>query len=243
MKILEVYPFGEGLGQAFRKNGHDVFVVDFKDRPKYQVTSAVVVPDGPDGLDGWSPPRERWDLVLLRPFCTTYSRASAFMHYRDLHNGHALTEPARRGDRIVCSMMRIATDAKPRYGWVLENPHALLAKCAFMHDVPVVTVTLCQYGAKFRKATDLFGSVPSTFVPKACKMGADCHAHSQWVDKKGQTWGTSVTNGPHPGREFDHQTAFERAFLPYRLSADLERAFRQVSGSPNATESTYGDLT
>ncbi len=230
MRVLEVYPFGKGLGQAFRRRGHDVFVVDFRERPAFQVTGAVVPSDE---LGAWEPPigLDRWDLVLLRPFCTTYSRASAFKHYRDNRTGEALTVAAREGDRVVLDTLRIAARAKPRHGFVLETPHALLAKTAFMQGVPVVTVTLCQYGSKFRKATDLFGNVPPTFVPKACKIGADCHLHAHWVDRNGQTLG-GFANNQTAGREFDRQSKFERAFLPYRLSSALEHAFRrQVDGT------------
>ena len=218
MRVLEVYPFGRGLGQAFREHGHEVFVVDFKERPKVgQVTNAIV---SPEGLAAWVPPAGPWDVALLRPFCTTYSRASFYKHYRDNITGQPLTAIAREADEIVCGMLRIKDDARPRLGWILENPNGSLRKCAWMKQYPVSTVTLCQYGETYRKATDLFGKLPPGFAPRACKTGAPCHEKSVWSKGDGV-----ATVGDALKRH--RKSPFEKAFLPFQLSLELCEAFEE----------------
>ena len=219
LRVLELYPFGRGLGQAFRARGHLVFTLDFKlQRKEYTADGEVSVEALMHGEP--TPPPGPWDLVLARPFCPTYSPAARFMHYRDTKTGAPLAQKARDADDLVRGQLRFIRFAAPRLGWALENPHGELRKCDFMQGIPVVTVTLCQYGDRFRKATDLFGPLPPAFAPRACAPGAPCHTGSRWVNKKGEKWGAYANNGA-AAREFDRRTAWQRAYLPFALSEAL----------------------
>ena len=220
MRVLELYPFGNGLGQAFTARGHHVVVVDFKSRKDWRADLIVT----PENLAAFAKEIRRgsFDLVLARPFCTTYSPASRFMHYRDAFTGRPLTPVAREADALVRAELAVIRRVNPRYGWVLENPHGTLRKCAFMADIPVITVTLCQYGHPVRKATDLFGLIPEAFKPRACAVGDDCHIHSNWKRKSGRVFGDALRKTFH--------SPFLRATLPYKLSFDLCRAFETLNG-------------
>ena len=218
--VLELYPFGYGMGRAFENRGHVVFTVDFQRRKKHGANAIVTT----TSIPMWEPPTPpsgRWDLVLLRPFCPTYSRGAFYMHYRSHKTGvpvdGARGDKAREADRLVLDELDLARRVNPRLGWLLENPNGDLRKCPFMAGLPVATVTLCQYGDVVRKATDLFGTMPPEFTAKACKAGSDCHQHSNWKAKSGSVYGDALkrTKG----------SSWNKAALPHDLSWAIAQAF------------------
>ena len=211
MKVLAIYPFGVGLEQAFRARGHDVYTIDFKDQRKEYHVDQVVLPEDMGRLQ----PDEvgEYDVILARPFCPTYSRGAYYMHYRDNVTGVPTDGPrgdkAREADALVQGELRFIRCARPRLGWILENPHGSLRKCDWMKEYPVQSVTLCQYGDTVRKETDLFGVIPR-FEARACAPGSDCHPHSNWMKlKKGSSW--------------------NKAAMPFQLSLEICLAFEAVA--------------
>ena len=63
--------------------------------------------------------------------------------------------------------------------WCIENPRAMMRTIPIMKRQERRTVWYCKYGAPWAKPTDLFGPLPSSFIPLTCKNGAsqrgECH--------------------------------------------------------------------
>ena len=71
-------------------------------------------------------------------------------------------------------------------------------------------ITQCQYGGKWRKPTDLWGSFPfGTYLKEPCRNGDPCHEPAP----RGAKTGVQGTRDPN-----------ERALIPYPLARALAEA-------------------
>lgn len=88
---------------------------------------------------------EHYDFMWFSPPCTEFSIAKA-IPCRD-----------RKPDlSIVEACFQIIKEAKPVY-WILENPRGCLRH---LIGKPTVTIYYSDYGAAYRKPTDLWGEFP-----------------------------------------------------------------------------------
>ena len=135
------------------------------------------------------------DIIWSSVPCTTYSVASFPAGHRN--NGVAVSEEAKKTDRLVMKTLGFVEDFAPLY-YIIENPVGLLRKMPFMDDIPRVTVTYCQYGTTNMKKTDLFGDLPESFIPRVCKNGDTCHEPARRGAKTGTQGLSKVDRGRVP---------------------------------------------
>lgn len=187
-----------GFSQAFKERGHSVTTFDLD--PDFHadwVCDIAEIQDLPDS-----------DMILASPPCDCYSVMSLARYWN--RDNTPKNEKARKSLELVKHTLKLIEDSGPRY-WVLENPRAKLRK---LIGNPQATVTWCQYGGRVQKMTDLWGRLPSTFVPRRCKRGEICHV--------------SAPRGSRTGIQSDLSSA-ERAKIPYGLSLELCKAMEVLS--------------
>jgi hypothetical protein len=111
------------------------------------------------------------DLIVASPPCTTYTLAAISTHRHP--DGSPKTEKAAAHDRLLIELYNFIQTVDPDY-YVVENPMGKMRKRAPFND-PDAVITQCQYGKDVMKPTDLWGRFPSSFEPKRCSNGDDCH--------------------------------------------------------------------
>lgn len=165
MKVLELFAGTRSISKAFEENGHEVVSVDLDKRFKDCIHR-----------DAYSYTLEElndYDVVWASPDCRTYSIATS-KHRLDFF---PVTEYAIYCDEHNNELMDKLKQIKGLY--FVENPQGRLRHMYFMEGMPRFTVTYCQYGYPYRKATDIFTNHPNPQFKPPCKRGADCHIHSR----------------------------------------------------------------
>jgi hypothetical protein len=146
------------------------------------------------------------DGVVVGHPCTFFSTAG---HHDDWdHEAREPTSPAaRRHVAMVHHAIGLAKALTPDW-WVFENP---VGRLRWILGRPAVTITQCQYGESYRKATDLWGDLPDGFDARWCPPGAPCH--------------TGNTDGDGTSDVVQHMgSSAARAELPMPFSRALLRA-------------------
>lgn len=184
LRVLDLFAGLEGWSTPFRERGHDVFSVDFDERFDVDL-HADVMTLSPGDLP-WTP-----DVILASPPCEKFS-VLAFGHhwlpgYKPKHEGTVAAMA------LVSRTIELIDDLAPAF-WIVENPVGMLRK---LHLIPYErqTVTYCQYGAPFRKATDLWGGFPPSLVlTPMCRNGDPCHVPAPRGSRTGIQSDTALEN-------------------------------------------------
>ena len=93
---------------------------------------------------------------------------------------------------------------KPKL-WFIENPMGGLRKQGYMQGLPRYLITYCQYGFKYRKATDIWTNHPDPKFKPACKNGDPCHTRAPRGTKLGlQAIHNRATRSAYPDELVEH---------------------------------------
>jgi len=169
---MNVLDLGCGTGSAtvaWRAHGHRVIGVDWKHE------SADIRGDWTDD-DTWAEidVNGPYDFVWFSPDCSIFSMAN--MRWEpNIRDGIPISQQAITEVNGIKLVLEKIARMRPNYGWIMENPRALMRKMDFVKNLHRVTVSYCQYGDTRRKPTDLFGQIPYSFHPKFCRKRARCH--------------------------------------------------------------------
>lgn len=217
---MNVLDLGYGTGSAtvaWRAHGHRVVGVDWS-------TDATICGDWTDE-DTWSEIDclGPYDFVWFSPDCSIFSMAN--MRWEpNIRDGVPISERAISEVNGIKLVLEKINRMRPTYGFIMENPRALMRTMDFVKDLHRVTVTYCQYGDTRQKPTDLFGQIPESFRPRICRPGSRCHVPAPRGSKTG-------TQG------MDKE---EAGMIPYGLSLEL---YKCVMKSKGATFPVLGDFS
>ena len=206
------------------------FSAAFEDSDRWDVTTVELEPEfDPDVLADvytlWPSDFDaEFDVVLASPPCTQFSfAASSLERFVD---GEPQTPAARDAVALVYHTLGLIRGLSPDY-WFMENPQGWLRQVI---GDPDARVTYCQYGTDYMKPTDLWGDHPTTWMPRSCSHGDDCHEtnRSQAYGGKGN---------------MDHNDAYsndsaERALVPYELSDAIRTACERGLDGDAPTQTT-----
>lgn len=210
MRILDI---GYGTGSAtlaWRSHGHTVIGVDWHTNAdirgdwKSDDTWAEIDVQGP------------FDFVWFAPDCAIFSMAGKL----PFDNKYQPTSDRAREeiDGIKYVLEKISR-IRPKYGFMMENPRAMMRKMDFVKNMHRVTVSYCQYGDTRMKPTDFFGTIPNSFRPRICFAGASCH--------------DAAPRGSRSGTQ--SMTKSEAGKMPYQLSKEIMEAVLQSKGETYPT--------
>ena len=134
------------------------------------------------------------DVIWMSPDCSSYSVAAISRHRRknkDTGSLDAISDYARKCDRVNLSCMRLIRDLRPSLYWI-ENPRAGMRRMPWLQIVPRSTVTYCKYQTKLpielrrMKPTDIWTNHPNPDFIEPCQNGDPCHVRAP----RGSTTGT-----------------------------------------------------
>lgn len=208
MKVLELFAGTRSIGKAFEKAGHEVFSVEwdknFKDIDLYADVGKLTKNDIVS-LCGGIP-----DVIWASPDCTTFSIAGISHHRRknvETGNLDAVSDYAKFCDEVDQNVLRLIREVNPKF-YFIENPRGGMRKMIWIKDLPIYTVTYCQYGDKRMKPTDIWTNHPNPKFKPMCKNGDSCHESAP----RGSRTGTQGLKG-----------AKERSVIPSELCEHIVR--------------------
>lgn len=177
MKILELFCGTKSISKAFEKRGHETYTIDNDPQHKPSLCIDILNFDISMLPKEWRKP----DIIWASPPCTAFSVASI---YRYWNNGRPKSYKTYLGMAIAKKTVEIIQELKPTR-WFIENPVGMLRKQLFMLNLPRKTVTYCQYGKRYRKATDIWTNAIEWIPRKMCKNGDLCHDEAKRGMKTG----------------------------------------------------------
>lgn len=189
LKILELFSGMECISNAFRNKGHECFTVDYDKRFPSSLHVDIRNLTSDMILDLFGKP----DIIFLGTDCTTYSVAAIGKHRQKMSDGTLVpkTEKARLADELNIHCKQLIKELNPKI-YIFENPVGGFRKMNFVQDIPYRnTTTYCQYGFKYRKATDFFSNIDLHLKPP-CKNGDSCHEAA----KRGARTGLQAITDP-----------------------------------------------
>lgn len=175
MKMLELFCGTKSMSKAFEAAGWETYTVDWQESFEPTLCADIGQLTAQDLIElcGGVP-----DVVWLSPDCTTYSIA-AIRYHRKKNIVTDIPEPvseyAQFCDATNAHIINVVVnELKPKY-FFIENPRGCFRKMGFVKDIPMYTVTYCQYGDTRMKPTDIFTNHADPRFKPPCKNGSPCH--------------------------------------------------------------------
>lgn len=223
LKVLELFCGTKSISKAFEERGHKTFTIDNDKQHNPDLCIDILDFDITQLPREWKNP----DVVWASPPCTTFSIASIY-RYWDL-NSKPKSYKTYLGLAIAKKTVEVIKEIKPKY-WFIENPVCMLRKQHFMLRLPRKTVTYCQYGTRYRKATDIWTNVVKWIPKKPCSPGDLCHDEARRGMKRGiqgipnknlKGWGLWEFKDDEGNHLTTKQLAILRAIIPKQLCGEI----------------------
>lgn len=172
MKILELYSGTECMSNAFRKNGHECFTVDWDEQFPSSLHIDIQQLTASEILEKFGRP----DIIFVGTDCTSFSVAGISHHRRknkETGNLDPISDYAKKCDDTNIHVKELIKELNPKIQ-IWENPRGGLRSMWYMQDLKRTTTSYCQYGFRYMKPTDFFSNIDLPLKPP-CKNGSPCH--------------------------------------------------------------------
>lgn len=172
MKLLELFCGTKSITKIFNQRGHETFTVDIEQEMNPDLCIDVLALTSEMILEKFGRP----DIIWASPPCTKFSVASIGRNWIKNDDGSvvAKNKEAEEAKDIVLHTLNLIKDLNPTY-YFIENPRGMLRKMPFMQDLPIHTVTYCQYGDTRMKPTDIWTNYEDINFKPPCHNGDKCH--------------------------------------------------------------------
>jgi len=165
--VLELFAGTGGISEAFRQHGHECLTIDNNPALNPNLCIDILSLDPKNLPASFHAP----DIIWASPPCQCFSVLTISRHWK---NGKPISPAVDAAIKLVKKTLELISFLDPKY-FFIENPMGMLRKQDFMQRLPRKTVTYCQYGASYRKATDIWTNCSSWLPKPSCKNGAPCH--------------------------------------------------------------------
>ena len=177
MITLELFCGTKSFSKVAKELGHDTFTVDID--PKLNPDLCVDILDFK--LEMLPEKFRHPDVVWASPPCTTFSVASIRHYWVD---GKPKNDKCLKGIEIAKKNLEIIKELNPKY-YFIENPRGMMRKQDFMLGLNRNTVTYCQYGLPYQKATDIWTNCLEWKPKPMCSPNSPCHVRAPRGSRNG----------------------------------------------------------
>ena len=170
LKVLELFAGTRSIGKAFEEKGHEVYSVEWdQQHENIDLYADMMTVTAEQILKEFGKP----DIIWASPPCEKFSVAAIGKHWHKGTN-EPKTEETKKALELLEHTVNLIKELDPKY-YFIENPRGKMRKVDVMQDLPIYTVTYCQYGDTRMKPTDIWTNHPNPNFKPACKNGEPCH--------------------------------------------------------------------
>ena len=224
MRTLELFCGTKSFSKVAKARGHETFTIDIE--PKFEPDMVADV--GQLKVDDLPVEMRHPDVVWASPPCQCFSVMVIGKNWKNEKGKFPIPirEKTVEAMRLAEHTIELIKELKPKY-YFIENPRAMLRKMPFMQGWHHSTVTYCQYGLEYQKATDIWNNCYDWRPRPVCSPRSPCHVRAPRGSKKGlQAVGrykTQRRESLHPGDmgSESNRAAAERAVVPAQLCEEI----------------------
>ena len=223
MKILELFSGTASFSKVAKEHGHEVFTIDFD--KQFNPDLCIDILD----FDISMLPEEfkKIDIVWASPPCQKFSVMTIYRNWIKKEDKYI---PKNKESEIACEIvkktLKIIKELNPKY-FIIENPRGMLRKQEFMLGFHRDTITYCQYGLEYQKATDLWNNLNHRFKPM-CSPKSPCHIRAPRGSKLGVQQGMEGFRKNRPNQKHldismknGNNAKILRAVVPKKLCEEI----------------------
>jgi len=205
VRVLELFSGTATLSRIARERGHETFTVDLYEPADLQADVLTLTPEAIYAATGW----DHIDMLWASPVCTGFSVASIGKSWHHPEPGVYIpkSKTAELSLALLEHTFHLIEQLRPT-AWFVENPRGMARKMRVVQGYHRETITLCQYGERRQKPTDIWTNTLWRGRPM-CKRGDPCHEAAP----RGASTGTQGIKG-----------ALNRAKLPEELCHEVIEA-------------------
>lgn len=178
MRVVELFAGTRSVSKAFERKGIETHSIELDTRhPDIDWYADISQITAQDIVDRFGIP----DVLWASPPYQSYSVAAIGHHRYKGEDGELKpkTEFAKKSDELLNHLLKIIGDMGCRYNpnmiFFIENPRAGMRTMKCLEHYPRYTITYCQYGFPYQKATDIWTNHPDPQFKTMCKAGDPCH--------------------------------------------------------------------
>ena len=170
LKVLELFAGTRSIGKAFEEKRHEVYSVEWdQQHDNIDLYADMMTVTSEQILEEFGKP----DIIWASPPCEKFSVAAIGKHWHKGTN-EPKTEETKKALELLEYTVNLIKELDPKY-YFIENPRGKMRKMEIMKDLPMYTVTYCQYGDTRMKPTDIWTNHPNPNFKPMCKNGEPCH--------------------------------------------------------------------
>ena len=201
MKMLELFSGSGRMSDYFETLGFETFRVEYNDQLEtsridlniditYLTSEMIIEKFG------------RPDVIWASPPCTTFSVASIGTHWTGGIGAYIpKSTKSKRGLKLLEHTIKLIEELNPKL-YFIENPRGVMRKMQVMKNLPLYTITYCQYGDNRMKPTDIWTNHISPNFKPMCSPNDNCHISAP----RGSRTGTQGLKGN-----------YERSLIPHEF--------------------------
>ena len=225
---VELFCGTKSFSKVAAMRGHRTFTVDFDPRHNPDLVADV----GKLQVSDFPPEFQHPDVVWASPPCQCFSVMVIGKNWETAVGKWPIPKRPQTVEamQLAKHAVELIQAFKPTY-YFIENPRAMLRKMQFMQGIPRSTVTYCQYGLEYQKATDIWNNCIAWKPRPVCSPRSPCHVRAprgSWNGVQGVGYQNRQRISQHP---VDIKTengwgnaAVQRAIVPPALCEEIVAA-------------------